>query len=99
LNHVVLFTLHDPDDAEAFLAACNTRLPAIPAVTAYASGPPLPTNRETAMTDYDVGIYLGFNSRAAYENYLAHPSHEALVDAWQARIRRMRVIDILDETK
>lgn len=99
LNHVVLFTLHDPDDADAFIIDCDEHLPSIPAVSAYAAGPPLPTEREVAVMDYDVGLYLGFESREGLQSYLAHPSHEALVGAWQSRIRRMRVIDILDETR
>jgi hypothetical protein len=33
-------------------------------------------------------------SQEAYDGYLAHPAHDALVGRWMPRIVAMRVIDV-----
>ena len=97
VNHPVFISLHDPADAAALIDACDTLLPAIPGVTAYACGRPLDTGRENITLNFDVGLYLAFDSVKSYERYLAHPNHQKLVDEWMERIASMRIYDVMDE--
>jgi hypothetical protein len=97
VNHIVLFTLVDAGEAEAFIEANDRTLPRIPAVEAYFSGRHLPTGRAVVKDDYDVCVYLGFPSEEAYEAYLEHELHRDLVAAWRDRIETMRVYDVLVE--
>ncbi|MHC5004158.1 MAG: Dabb family protein [Planctomycetota bacterium] len=98
ISHVVLFRLQDPGDAAALLADCDELLPGIPTVQAFAAGTHLETGRATVRSDYDVGLYLGFDTVADYESYLEHPDHVALVDRWDPRLREVTVYDVADAT-
>jgi hypothetical protein len=99
ISHIVFCKLHDPSDAGALIADCDARLADIPGVAAYARGTHLDTGRgERVDGDYDVGLYLGFESEEAYEGYLNHPQHVTLVEDWRTRWQWIRVYDVLDES-
>ncbi|MHC4989462.1 MAG: Dabb family protein [Planctomycetota bacterium] len=96
INHVVLFALVDPQEADELIADCGA-LAMIPGVESYAAGPPLDIGREEVMGDYEVGLLLGFDTEAAYRAYLDHPDHDALVQKWRPRVRGMRIYDVVDD--
>jgi hypothetical protein len=98
ITHLVLFTLADPADIDAFIADADAALPAIPGVESYSCGRPLDTGRAVVSGDYDIACSFGFATVAAYESYLAHPDHQRLVEAWRDRIASMRVYDFADAT-
>lgn len=98
ISHVVLVKLTDPADAPALLADSDAMLAGIPGVTAYAAGTHLETGRATVDADYSVGLYIGFESEAAYAGYVDHPAHVAYVAKWRPRLEWLRIYDVLDET-
>ena len=98
ISHVVLSELSDPSLAGALIADCDWLLTDIKEVSSYASGQHLDTGRTTVQSDYDVGLYIGFDSIEDYARYVEHPRHVELVDRWRSRISRMRVYDIGDPT-
>ncbi|MBX3321954.1 MAG: Dabb family protein [Phycisphaeraceae bacterium] len=98
ISHVVLIELSDPSLAGALIADCDRHLTDIKEVRSYASGQHLDTGRATVQSDYDVGLYIGFDSVEDYARYVEHPLHVELVDRWRSRIARMRVYDIGDPT-
>ena len=97
LQHVVLIKLRDSRQAEALLADTRRRLSAVPAVSELWAGRPFDVGRGGVDLDWDVGVIVSFADRAAYEAYLSHPEHIALVEAWQPRWEWIRVADLLDQ--
>lgn len=98
ISHVVFFKLHDAAQSDALLSDCDRLLPGIPGVISYAAGRHLDTGRATVDSDYDVGLYIGFETADAYQGYVSHEQHVALVEAWRDRLDWYRVYDVLDET-
>lgn len=98
ISHVVLVKLVDEADIPAVLADSDAMLAGIPGVTAYAAGTHLETGRPTVDGGYSVGLYIGFESEAAYAGYVDHPAHLAYVTKWRPRTEWLRIYDILDET-
>lgn len=99
INHVVFFDLKDPADAPALIRDCDRRLATIPGVSSYFCGRHVDTGRATVDSDYDVGFYVGFESREDYAAYVEHPAHVALVNEWRPRFESIVVRDVLDETR
>lgn len=92
LQHVVLFTLHDPDDAPALMRDSFALLE-IPGVTTIVTGPHVDAGQSTVISDYHVGLVVGFQSVAHYRGYLKHPVHDDLVARWRPRFASVRIID------
>jgi hypothetical protein len=95
---VVLISLYDPADIDAAIAAFDAALPSIPGVMSYSCGPRVETGRPMVIADYDVGVYIGFESLHAYDVYTDHPNHTGLVERWMPRIKSLRIIDVSDNT-
>ena len=98
-SHAVLLKLEDPSERAALLADCDAMLPGIPGVSSYAAGRHLDVGRPTVDGDYDIGLYIGFETEADYAGYVDHPDHVAFVEAWKPRLAWIRVHDVLDETE
>ena len=98
INHVVFFKLQDPNDTAELIDDCDSKLASIPGVVSYFAGPHLETGRSTVDSDYDVGLYVGFMTEAAYRGYVEHPSHIEVVAKWRPALESLLVRDILDET-
>lgn len=92
LQHVVLFDLKDPADADELMGDC-ARLLAIPGVRSVVTGPPVSIGRGNVIGDYDAGVLVQIESVAAYRGYLEHPEHEALVQKWRPRWDGVRIYD------
>ncbi len=98
ISHWVLIKLNDPADADAMIADADRLLSSIPGVTAYAAGKHIDTGRPTVVTDYDVALYIGFETTEGYATYVEHPRHVEAVNMWRDRMTWLRVWDMLDET-
>jgi len=98
ISHIVLIELADPRLAGELIEDSHASLATIPSVTSFAAGRHIDTGRDTVLADYDVGLYVGFDSEADYAAYVEHPKHVRLVERWKPRIDAMRVYDVLDET-
>lgn len=98
IGHIVFFKLSDPGDRAALVADCDEKLPRIPGVVSYAAGRHLDVGRASVDGDYDVGLYVGFETEADYAAYVEHGLHKELVEAWKPRLEWLRVHDVLDET-
>jgi len=100
INHVVLFKLENPDDAQALIQDCDEKLGTIPGVVSYYCGTPYDAGRDSPAIDdnYHVGFYVGFNNAEAYENYVEHPDHIAVVNKWRPKFEWLRIYDVEDNT-
>ncbi len=98
IGHVVFMKLTDPAEQAALLADCDEKLPQIPGVVAYAAGRHLDVGRASVDGDYDVGLYIGFETEEDYAAYVEHELHRELVETWKPRLEWLRVYDVLDET-
>jgi hypothetical protein len=99
IGHIVFVNLSDPNDYDALLADSDTMLATIPSVQTYAAGQHLDTGRATVLGDYDLAIYLGFESVEDLSAYVDHPQHIAFVTKWKPRFESLRVYDMHDPTK
>tara|TARA_Y100001933_G_C18730579_1_gene451492 strand:+ start:253 stop:669 length:417 start_codon:yes stop_codon:yes gene_type:complete len=99
ISHIVFFKLEDPSQRDALLADCDRLLPAIPGVVSYAAGRHLDVGRNTVDGDYDLGLYIGFETERDYAVYVDHPNHTELVGSWRDRLAWLRVHDVLDESE
>jgi hypothetical protein len=99
ISHIVFFKLHEPALWPDLLADCDRLLPSIPGVVSYAAGRHLDTGRGArVVSDYDLGLYIGFDSEPDYAGYVDHPAHRELVGTWQPRLAWLRVYDVLDDS-
>lgn len=96
ISHVVFVNLADPADAAELLDDARVMLATIPTVTAYSAGPHIDTGRATVLSDYDIGMILGFDDVEGLNAYVVHPDHVAFVDKWRPRLTGLRVYDIHD---
>ena len=99
ISHVVFFKLEDPGRRAELLADCDRLLPEIPGVVSYAAGRHLDVGRDSVDGDYDIGLYIGFETEADYAAYVEHPLHTELVQTWKPELEWLRVYDVLDETE
>jgi len=98
INHLVFFSLASPDDRVELIADCDEQLATIDGVVSYWCGEHGDFGRSIVDSNYDVGFYVGFNTRAKYEQYLKHPSHIAVVGKWKPRWNWIKIYDTVDET-
>ena len=95
---MVFFKLKDPALAPKLIRACDEQLSRIPGAVSYFAGTHVDIGRSNIDSDYDVGFFIGFDSVEAYEEYLAHPVHVALVNEWRPRWEWIRIYDVGDFT-
>lgn len=96
ITHVVLFDLVEGTDADSFIQDCRDLLAPIPGVTSLSCGRHFDTGRDIVLGDYDVGVSVGLASASAYQDYLTHPNHLALLERWGPTIASYRIYDIQD---
>lgn len=98
VNHVVMFGLHHPEDRQELIEDCDVKLSTMGGVVSYWRGEPGDFGRLTVDDDYDVCLYVGFESDDSYRQYLEHPDHVELVQKWRSRWRWIRVHDVVDKS-
>jgi hypothetical protein len=96
LQHVVIIKLRQPSEADELIADTRRHLSAIPQVMDLRIGRPYDVGRPGVDLDWDVAVFMRFTDRKAYEAYLVHPEHLALVNSWQPYWQWIRVHDALD---
>lgn len=98
ISHMVFIELHDPDDYQQILADADQMLNTIPSVYRFAAGNHLDTGRQSISSDYDLAIYLGFQSEQDLSTYVDHDQHIRFVERWKPKIKSLRVYDMHDPT-
>lgn len=99
ISHIILFDLREPAEASELLSDCDTYLADINSIETYVSGEHFESGRPMVLSDYDVGLIVGFATPEDYAAYLSDPLHVRLVEKWQSRVEQMRVYDISNPTK
>jgi hypothetical protein len=98
INHIVLFGLQDPADTGELIGDCDAKLSNIDGSVSYWCGVAGDFGRSHVDRDYDVCLYVGFESDEAYRHYLDHPNHTGLVKKWASRWEWIRVHDVVGKT-
>lgn len=99
IGHIVFVDLKDPNDYDECLRDVDELLGTIPSVSTFAAGRHIDTGRDTIINDYDLAIYLGFESVEDLDAYVVHEQHVACVTKWQPRMNALRIYDMHDPTK
>lgn len=94
LQHIVLISLQDPEDAAALELDCTRLLPPIESVQSWWIGTPVDTGRAAVDGAYDVGLCVGFDSLDGLAAYQKDPRHLELVELWRPRAARFRIFDV-----
>lgn len=97
VSHIVFIKLKDPADTAAIVHDSNKKLARIPVIASFAAGTHLDVGRANIESDYDVGLYVGFETKEDYLLYVDHQIHIDYVTNWRPRIEWIRVYDVLDE--
>jgi hypothetical protein len=98
INHVVFIKLIDRGDKDLLVMECDRDIASIPGVVSYWCGRHGEFGRDMVDDEYDIGLYVGFNSSSDYTAYVEHPNHVGLVNKWKPRFEWIRVHDIVDES-
>jgi Stress responsive A/B Barrel Domain len=96
LAHNVFFTLKDrtPANVEALVAACHKYLNVQPGIAFFAAGPLVSElTREVNDRDWDVGLHMVFESKAAHDSYQTDPTHIRFIDENKPTWAKVRVFD------
>lgn len=94
--HNVYFTLLDssPANRDKLLAACRKYLVNHPGVAYFACGTVVPDlTRDLNVRDWDVGLHIVFESRAAHDRYQTAPDHLKFIEENRASWKQVRVFD------
>lgn len=98
--HNVYFTLLEstPENRETLLAACRKYLVNHPGVAYFACGTVIPDlDREVNDRDWDVGLHIVFENRAAHDRYQTAPDHLKFIDENRPLWKQVRVFDTYAE--
>ena len=96
LAHMVFFTLKDRSEASRarFVESCQTYLGDIEGTTYFSVGTIAEDVEEpVSVKDFDVGLHVVFESKAAKEAYLTHPQHLKFVEENRPEFAKVRVFD------
>jgi hypothetical protein len=96
LAHMVYFALTDksPASVERQLAACRKYLTDHPGTVLFALGTRTPDlSREVNDQEFDVGLHVVFESRAAHDQYQVHPRHLQFISESKPFWSKVRVFD------
>ncbi len=96
LAHMVYFTLKDKSAAsvQRQVDACHALLSGHDGVKFFAVGKRTPDlTREVNDTEFDVGLHVVFESRAAHDAYQTHPRHLQFIAENKPHWARARVFD------
>lgn len=95
LAHNVFFSIKNctPQLREAVLADCQKYLTGHPGVLFFCCGTPSDLNRPVNDRDFDVGLHLIFEDRAAHDAYMVAPRHQEFVAKNTPNWQKVRVFD------
>lgn len=98
INHVVFIKLTKPKHVGRLIADCDRLLPSIPGVHGYWCGQHGDFGRDTVDDNYDVGLYVRFQTADDYAFYVEHENHVELVQSWKPHMEWIRVHDVVSDT-
>ena len=96
LGHMVYFTLKDksPEAVDKLIGDCKKYLSGHPGTVFFAAGRRVPDlQREVNDQEFDVGLQVVFESRAAHDAYQVHERHIQFIEQNKANWERARVFD------
>lgn len=96
LAHNVFFTLKDNSPAKIaeLTAACHKYLNVQPGIVFFAAGPLCAElDREVNDRDWDVGLHLVFETKAAHDAYQDDATHNHFIDEMKPNWSKVRVFD------
>lgn len=100
VSHVILVRLHtnDAPSREKLIATSKSFVGKIPGLRLVTAGQPLPSNRPFVQSDFDLGIYMLFDSPQSLAHYNTHPLHkQAVQDVLKPLAKEVRVYDFTHE--
>lgn len=95
LAHNVFFTLAEssPANREKLVAGCQKWLTDHPGVVFFAVGTPSDLNRPVNDRDFDVGLHVIFEDRAAHDTYQDAERHLKFIEENKHLWNKVRVFD------
>ncbi len=100
LVHDVYFTLKDrsPEAKKRMIAACKKYLTDHPGQVAFAAGP-LVEDLQRPVNDrnFDIGLHIVFQSRAAHDEYQVAPRHLQFIEENRENWQTVRIFDFFGE--
>ncbi len=96
IAHNVYFTLHDNSEAarQSLLDACHKYLAVQPGILSFHCGVLAADHvRPVNNRDFDVGLHLIFEDKAAHDRYQASPGHNQFVAEMSPNWAKSRVFD------
>jgi Stress responsive A/B Barrel Domain len=102
LAHSVFFSLHDnsPTAIQRLIGACKKYLPNHPGVLHFAAGTLNPNlDRPVNDLDFDVALYIFFDSQESHDAYQVAPDHVQFIHESKPNWRMVRVFDADVESK
>ncbi len=94
LAHNVYFTLNNPADADALVAACHKYLKDHEGVIFFAAGKvAMDLARPVNDRMFDVALHVVFQDRAAHDAYQTAPDHLTFIEENKAGWKQVRVFD------
>jgi hypothetical protein len=95
LVHNVYFALNEPTPANRrkLIESCQKYLTGHPGTVFYAAGTVCDLDRPVNVRDWDVGLHVVFQDRAAHDAYQVAPRHVAFVNENKATWKQVRVFD------
>ena len=96
LVHNVYFALRDRSDAarRKLIEACRKWLPGHPGILFFACGPLCDElTREVNVRDWDVGLHIIFQDKAAHDHYQQTKEHLTFIEQNRADWAGVRVFD------
>ncbi|MGL4464413.1 MAG: Dabb family protein [Planctomycetia bacterium] len=100
LVHNVYFTTVDdsPETVAKLVDTCNKHLAGIPGIVSFSAGPrAADLKREVNDVDFNVGLHVVFENRAAHDVYQDHADHLKFIEAGKPLWKKVRVFDALVE--
>jgi hypothetical protein len=95
LVHNVYFSLNEstPAAREKLIAACQKYLTNHPGTVFFAVGTPSDLDRPVNDRDFDVGLHVVFEDRAAHDAYQIAERHQQFIAENKSTWKRVRVFD------
>lgn len=95
LVHNVYFSLKNPSPAASakLVAACEKYLSKHPGTVFFAAGTVSDLDRPVNDRDFDVGLHIVFDSRAAHDTYQDAPLHLQFIEENKGDWAKVRVFD------
>jgi hypothetical protein len=95
LAHNVYFSLKEstPETRAKLVTACQKYLTGHPGVVFFAAGTVSDLSREVNDRDWDVGLHVIFQDRAAHDAYQTAPRHLEFIKECKDNWKKVRVFD------